>query len=469
MQIKGIMIDCSRTMEQHAYYFRLIDVMSEWGLNTLVLHFADDHGLGIKLPGFGSVAMPHAFTTREIRKLVQHADARGIDVIPEVEVFGHTRFLTDHPDYEHLFLGRKTKRLLFCAVDPFNDETYRVMRRLIRATADLFPSTWLHLGCDEVDLAGEAQKRGLNEAEVWTDYVNHMIGVAKEAGKQPMIWGDHPAHDPAIARLLRKDVVLIDWRYRWDVRDTVLRRYRAAGFEQVMTAPSMACYRHRFLPTREALQNTRRMIRYAVRHDALGSINTVWCPYRYLQNAMYYGVAYTGHVMQNGGRSELAAFHRRLARVMFGTRLVKPLAAFLSGWTRMMIVHTVAEKLLERAPAYSEDELQQIRTTYELGPDLLQAAASYEPAKNEDIWQSMLLAARGARVLAEHALIQAGALKGTGVVREHKQTLKDITRELAAEWDRTRFADGICKWKPQFGGSPNAHVLPLLRRLSRGG
>ena len=50
--IDGVLIDCSRTMERHEYYFKLIDFMAEWGLNTLFFHFTDDHGCAVQLPGF---------------------------------------------------------------------------------------------------------------------------------------------------------------------------------------------------------------------------------------------------------------------------------------------------------------------------------------------------------------------------------------------------------------------------------
>jgi len=43
MDINGIMIDNVRLIEKHSYYFDLIDFMSEWGMNTLLLHFTDDH------------------------------------------------------------------------------------------------------------------------------------------------------------------------------------------------------------------------------------------------------------------------------------------------------------------------------------------------------------------------------------------------------------------------------------------
>ena len=146
--LNGIMIDCSRLLEKHEYYYRLIDFMSEWEMNTLLFHFSDDHGLSIALPGFEKLAHKHAFTPFEIGILVEYAKERGIDIIPELEVFGHTRYITDHPDYYHLYVGDRSNQVVFNALDPRNPETIDLMRSIIIEFAKLFPSEYMHLGCD---------------------------------------------------------------------------------------------------------------------------------------------------------------------------------------------------------------------------------------------------------------------------------------------------------------------------------
>ena len=44
MEINGLMIDCARLLELPQYYYRLLEFMAEWKMNTLILHFSDDHG-----------------------------------------------------------------------------------------------------------------------------------------------------------------------------------------------------------------------------------------------------------------------------------------------------------------------------------------------------------------------------------------------------------------------------------------
>ncbi|MFC1452126.1 family 20 glycosylhydrolase [Verrucomicrobiota bacterium] len=466
MKVNGLMIDCSRLMERHEYYRRLVDFMADWGMNALVLHFSDDFGLAVRLPGFGSLAMPRAFSTRDIRNLTAHAKSRGIDIIPELEVFGHTRYLTDHPDYAHLFAGRKTRRLLFNAIDPLNAETLRLMRKLIRSTAKVFPSDFLHLGCDEVNLKDYCRERGMDEADVWTDYVNAMAGEALAAGKKPMIWGDHPAADGRIAAKLRKDLILVEWRYTAGIRDTVLPVLERAGFTDFIVAPSLACYSHRFLPPEAALENTKRMARIGARHRVMGLVNTIWCPWRYLQNALYYGIAYSALSVRGGGPVDKKAFHGEFAAKVLGTELARPLDRFLTAYPKMSINNVLARKIASKNPAFIESEWDELRRVNTLGRRALPAAEAYTPKRNADIWEGMVLACLAAWLCSEWCLLRAEPSCTAERRAAFNALLRSTRRRLDAEWDRTRYADDPQKRRTAFPDHADQYALVLMKRLS---
>ena len=185
MTINGIMIDCSRLIEKHEYYYKLIDFMSEWHQNTLLFHFTDDHGCAIQLESLPGKARYGAFTVTEIKDLIAYASTKNIQVIPELETFGHTRFITDTPGYEHLYAGLKTEKVEFNAIDPLNPETFELMEKLVQEISGIFPSKYLHIGCDEVDLVDYCKSKGLdNHHKVWADYVNRIINLARKYGKK---------------------------------------------------------------------------------------------------------------------------------------------------------------------------------------------------------------------------------------------------------------------------------------------
>ena len=60
---------------------------------------------------------------------------RGIEVIPELETFGHTRYITDKTEYQHLTAGKRTKEIHFNAINPLHEDTHSLMFQLIQSVA----------------------------------------------------------------------------------------------------------------------------------------------------------------------------------------------------------------------------------------------------------------------------------------------------------------------------------------------
>lgn len=465
MKTNGLLIDCSRLLERHEYYFRLVDFMADWGMNLLVFHFSDDAGCAIKLPGFERLAMPHAFSVREIRRLIRHAARRGIEIVPELETFGHTRFITDRKEFHHLYAGPPGKQLLFNAIDPLNPETSRLMGALLKSVARLFPSRFIHVGCDEVNLEDYCQRRKLDVDRVWADYVNRIFDLTRACGKEPMFWADHPLHSPRIGALLQKNVMAIWWNYshRLKVRD--LNRLQRADFRRILAAPSTANYSMRFLTPRRQLVNVRKMAVYARRHRLDGVLNTVWTTTRYSQGAMYYGIAYSAFATKqpDGTRS---AFNRQFARKVFGTGLTRELAAFLSGWTEMDIHYRITMAVMKKEKL-DRSFLEGLEKACRVGERILPLAGKYRPARNRDIWEAMVLAAKAAWVCAAGVRLMNGRRLDAARRPTYRRLLRETRREMSRDWDRTRFPDDPKKHRPQFPSPTEAaqHALIVLRHL----
>jgi hypothetical protein len=469
MRMNGIMIDCSRLMERHEYYYRLVDFMAEWGMNTLLWHFTDDHGCGIALPGFEKFAMPRAFAAREARELVRYAGRKGIEVIPEIETFGHTRYLTDFPEFERLYAGprfggRKPKHLWWNALDPLEPESWDLARRLMAAAGKVFTSRRLHIGCDEVNLKQYVARRpGLDGAQVWTDYVNRMIGLAHAAGRTPMMWADHPAKDENIAKALRKDVTLVYWNYWHSVDDAPIKMLRKVGFREIVISPSIAWWGVRFFPTGAVFENLRRMTRIAAKHKAAGVIDTVWCPWRYVQDSLWYAMAYGARLARGGGR--LRAFRGEFARRVFGTALTRPLAGFLDESEEVRVTWSQTRQIWKRTMKFSREDIARFGRTRRAGAKALAMAAKYAPAKNARIWDAMVLAVRAAWLVSEWRMLSTARRAERARVSAYNGLLRLTRRELAETWDAGRYADDPRKNKARFPGEDDQYALLLMRRL----
>lgn len=464
-KINGLMIDCSRLLERHEYYFRLIDFMAEWGMNLMLLHFTDDAGCAVALPGFERLAMPHAFSAQEIRALIRYAADRGIEMVPELETFGHTRFLTDRREYRHLYAGPPGRELRFNAIDPLHPDTPRIMSNLMKSVGRLFPSRYLHVGCDEVNLEDYCRKHEVDADEIWAAHVNRMFDLARACGKEPVFWADHPVRSARIASLLQKNVTAIWWAYHAELNVNDLKRLRKAGFHSIVTAPSTACFYARFLTPGRQFVNARKMAVYARRYRLDGMINTVWTTTRYAQGAMYFGIAY-GAYMARHPHAGPRAFHAAFARKVFGTRLTRGLERFLTGWPQLDVNYRLAMHAITREPLKAEERAA-LMDVCRVAERILPLADGFGPAKNADIWESMVLAARAASVCAEGLLLSNGMRAGAARKLRYNRELRAVRKAMSEEWDRTRYPDDPKKYRPPFPSpvETGQHALAILRRL----
>jgi hypothetical protein len=465
-RINGVMVDCSRLIERREYYYRLLDFMAQWRMNLLLLHFSDDHGLSIRLPGFQDIAAPRAFSPREIRSLIRYAARRGIELVPEIETFGHVRFLTDHPDFAHLRVGRRTRNLSFNAIDPLQPESARVMERLIRQVAKLFPSRWLHIGCDEVNLEACCRRRPeLDPDELWCQHVNRMIALARRHRRVPVFWADHPAGNRRIRQMMRKDAVAVWWNYRTRPTESELKSLQRAGFRRVICAPAAAWWLVRFLSGRSVMTNMEKMARFSARHRALGVISTVWCPYRYVQGSLYYALAYGAEAARAGGKPNLSRFNRTFVRRVFGREITPDAVAFLKAWPDLEITTDMVTTLCEPGRRPTTGTVRRMRRLNLLWRARRRRASRFRPTRNGDIWEAMKLAADAAGILTEWFLLSRGSGKQTQRKKDYNLELKRIRRALSGDWDAGRCADDPRKYHPAFPNQRNEVMLGVMKRL----
>lgn len=464
MLCNGLMIDCCRILEKQEYYYRLIDFMADWKMSHLQLHFSDNHGFAIDLPGFSHLAMPHAFSAGDIEKLCAYAAAKQIDIVPELETFGHTQFLTDHPDYRHLFAGYQKTRggQKGGGINPLNPEGAEVIRRLIDEVVRIFPSNYFHLGCDEVNMDDFLSERGLNGEEVWAGYVNDLIGYARGKGKTPIIWADKLKKTPGVAQYLRKDVCVMEWDYEDKGTDEAIRNLRNHGFEEVMASPSVMFLRYRIFPTEIAFNNTRRVVQYAVDHDLSWVMNTVWCPHRYLSGTLYYAVAYGAHLVAHKGQMDMKVFRDAFSYYMFAEPCPPALGRFLDLWPQLNLRGDLAKILVGEFREVSGENMREMKTICDLGEQALAHASQFSPGRNQPVWFSMVLSARIAKLCAECYFVQE---KSAAQIDSFRGEFDRVIEATASEWDETRYPDDPHKWRPHFTEPESSYLLPFLVKL----
>jgi len=156
---RGLTIDVSRHFISVATLKRNIDGMAAVKMNVLHLHLSDDQGFRIassqfpKLVEMGSDGQ--YFTKAEIRDLIDYASDRGVRVVPEFDMPGHsTAWFVGYPELASGPGPYQIERrwgIFDPVMDPSREQTYEFLDKFIGEMSELFPDHYFHIGGDEVN------------------------------------------------------------------------------------------------------------------------------------------------------------------------------------------------------------------------------------------------------------------------------------------------------------------------------
>ena len=268
---RGLMIDTVRHFISMETLERTLDVMEFYKLNVLHLHLSDDQGfrfLGTAYPELAD-GDDH-YTRQELDRLVRRAAARGIRVVPELDVPGHaSSWLAAHPEWglgEPVSAVSKRFGVHACCLDPENPDAMDAVATLFGELAQVFPDSHAHFGGDEVTLPDGRDARAMQAT-----FNLRMTEILHGLGKTPVAW------DEVVQPDLPRSVVIQSWR-----GPGARSRALDAGFDAVHSAPYYldlfypADLHYAFDPETEAGANVVRDPRLAHVRDGLQALSSYW-------------------------------------------------------------------------------------------------------------------------------------------------------------------------------------------------
>ena len=211
---RGMMLDVARHFFGVDDVKRLIDLMALHKLNRLHLHLADDQGWRIQIDAWpnltahgGSTEVgggPGGFYTKaDFAALVSYAAERFIEVVPEIDMPGHTNAaLASYPELNcdgqapPLFTGIEVGFSTLC-VD--GDATWRFVDDVVGEIAAMTPSPYFHIGGDEV--------RKLTPAQ-YAAFITRAEAIVHKHGKKAIGWdevADVPLAATSVIQLWRPE------------------------------------------------------------------------------------------------------------------------------------------------------------------------------------------------------------------------------------------------------------------------
>jgi hexosaminidase len=156
---RGLLIDVSRHWEPADLIKRNLDAMAAVKMNVFHWHLSDDQGFRVESKVFPKLhkkgSEGKCYTQQEIKEVVEYARNRGIRVIPEFDMPGHTTaWLVAYPELASKPGPYKIERswgVFDPCMDPTREKTYSFLNSFIGEMAGLFPDEYFHIGGDEVN------------------------------------------------------------------------------------------------------------------------------------------------------------------------------------------------------------------------------------------------------------------------------------------------------------------------------
>lgn len=221
---RGLMIDVARHFQTMEVLKRNLDGMAAMKMNVFHWHLSEDQGFRIeskkfpKLHQLGSDG--NYFTQEQVKEIIAYARDRGIRVVPEFDIPGHsTSWLVGYPELGSApgpYTIERRPGIFEPALDPTREEVYKFLDTFLGEMAALFPDDYLHIGGDENEgkqwdrnpaIQAYMKKNGIKDNHALQAYFNTRLLKILQKHKKKMIgW------DEILQPELPKDVVIHSWR-----------------------------------------------------------------------------------------------------------------------------------------------------------------------------------------------------------------------------------------------------------------
>lgn len=221
---RGIMLDVSRHWMPKEVVLRTLDAMAAVKMNVFHWHLSDDQGFRVEskvFPGLQELGSDGKYyTQQEIREIIQYAADRGIRIVPEFDMPGHSKsWQIAYPELgtsqKQMSLKNVGGEMFSSPLDPTSEKVYEFLDQFIGEMGVLFPDPYFHIGGDEVDskywdndepTQSFMREHNLADAHALQAYFNKRIHpILEKHGKKMVGWQEilHPD--------LGSDIVIQSW------------------------------------------------------------------------------------------------------------------------------------------------------------------------------------------------------------------------------------------------------------------
>lgn len=222
-EYRGNMLDVSRSFFDKDFIIRHLDRLAYHKINKFHWHLTDDNGWRIEIKKYPELTRKGAwrgknevlegwfntgddsyggyYTQEEIKEIVKYAADRNIEIIPEIDLPGHSKaVIASYPNVNckiesEFYSIQGESNNVWCVG---NEDNYKMLDNIIKEIVKLFPSEYIHIGGDEVNMVGwehceECQalmkREGMTEEiELLNYFVRRLENIVGKYGKKMAGW-----------------------------------------------------------------------------------------------------------------------------------------------------------------------------------------------------------------------------------------------------------------------------------------
>ena len=219
---RSLHLDCARHFFPIATVKKVIEGISFGNMNVLHWHLSDDHGWRIeskKFPRLHGCSREY-YTQEEIKEVVSFAKERGVEIVPEIDMPGHSlALLAAFPEYSckgesvEMAKARGVYKTILCAG---KEDTYAFVEEVLEEIIPLFDSQYFHIGGDEAPkdewkecphCNAKMKALGLtNYEDLQGHFTKQVCEILRKHGKTPICW-----NDALLANNIPEDVTVQYW------------------------------------------------------------------------------------------------------------------------------------------------------------------------------------------------------------------------------------------------------------------
>ena len=235
-EYRAVMVDLARAWHEPHYIYEYIDMCRFFKIRYLQLHFTDAQLWTLPSKEFPHLPTPgKSYTEEEIKSFIEYANLRGVSLIPEIEVPGHSSIL--QAEYPRIF-GTGG---IVCQ----SERSLSAVETLFAECCELFEgSEYIHIGGDEAtislwlqcDKCLETYRKqdphfiGMTDDEklavMYAGFITRVADVVFDHGMTPVVWEGFPAE---ANEYVSKDILVISWENYYQTTPSLLE----SGFNVV--------------------------------------------------------------------------------------------------------------------------------------------------------------------------------------------------------------------------------------------